>query len=124
MNKKLSPNVIDVLMKYDWPGNVRELENLVERLMVITPRNILSYEDLPLHLKKMTLEQTHPEVSVTGIIPLKEAVESVERQILELAYSCYGTTREMASKLGVDASTVVRKAAKYRISQSKHIGVE
>lgn len=124
MNKKLSSNVIEVLMKYDWPGNVRELENLVERLVVITPRNILSSEDLPLHLKKMTLEQTHPAVSVAGIIPLREAVESVERQILELAYSCYETTREIARKLEVDASTVVRKAAKYGISQNNHMGVE
>ncbi len=47
-NKKLSSNMIDVLMEYDWPGNIRELENMMERLVVTIPGNILSREHLPL----------------------------------------------------------------------------
>lgn len=30
LNKNVTPEVVDVLMKYHWPGNVRELENLTE----------------------------------------------------------------------------------------------
>jgi len=114
MAKELSTHVIDVLMEYDWPGNVRELENIIERLVVTIPGSILSREDLPLHLKNNTLEK-HPKITVAGILPLKEAVELVEKQILEQAYSRYKVTREVAKHLEVDPSTILRKAAKYGI---------
>jgi TyrR family helix-turn-helix protein len=116
MEKELSPNVIDVLMEYDWPGNVRELENIIERLVVTIPENVLSRKDLPLHLKNNTFTEKHPTITVSGIIPLREAVEAVEKQILEQAYARYKTTREVARQLEVDPSTVLRKATKYGIS--------
>ena len=115
MEKELSPQVIDVLMDYDWPGNVRELENVIERLVVTIPGNILSREDLPAHFSKMALEQ-HPQITVTGVMPLREAVEVMEKQILEQAYSRYKVTREVAKQLEVDPSTVLRKAARYGIA--------
>ena len=111
MNKRFSPEAIEVLMKYDWPGNVRELENLVERLLVTCSGDIVKVEDLPPQFGGGTTGAA--EVRVSGILPLKDAVESVERQILEKAYAEYRTTRQIASKLRVDASTIVRKAAKY-----------
>lgn len=115
MQKELSARVIDVLMEYDWPGNVRELENIIERLVVTIPGNILSREDLPRHLKNHAPE-THPQIMVSGIVPLREAVEVVEKQILEQAYVRYRATREVAKHLAIDPSTVLRKAAKYGIS--------
>ncbi|ABI68791.1 sigma-54-dependent Fis family transcriptional regulator [Syntrophomonas wolfei] len=114
LNKRISPDVVDILMAYDWPGNVRELENLIERLVVISSSDIISRDELPVHLSSAAVD--NPQVSVSAIIPLKEAVESVERQLLERAFAQYRTTRQMAQKLEVNASTVVRKAAKYGIS--------
>ena len=35
------------LMSYDWPGNVRELSNLVERLAILFPQQMVSLVDLP-----------------------------------------------------------------------------
>ena len=34
-------------MVYDWPGNVRELRNMVERLVIMTPGDVIEPEDLP-----------------------------------------------------------------------------
>lgn len=114
LNKRLAPEVIDVFAGYNWPGNVRELENLIERLIVVSTNDLLTREDLPSFLVD-SLPQ-NPEVVVSGIIPLQDAVEKVEKQILQQAYQKYRTTRQMAAVLKVDASTVVRKAAKYGIS--------
>ena len=114
LTSALSPDVVDILMAYDWPGNVRELENLIERLVVISSSDIISRDELPVHLSSAAVD--NPQVSVSAIIPLKEAVESVERQLLERAFAQYRTTRLMAQKLEVNASTVVRKAATYGIS--------
>ena len=114
LEKELTTEVVDILMEYDWPGNVRELENIIERLVVTTRANVLSRQDLPLHLKNNHTE-IHPQITVSGVLPLKEAVEVVERQILEQAYAHYKVTREVAKQLQVDPSTVLRKAARYGI---------
>ena len=45
--KKLSPDAIAYLVKYDWPGNVRELENAIERALVLSPSEVVQPEDLP-----------------------------------------------------------------------------
>ena len=114
LEKELTTEVVDILMEYDWPGNVRELENIIERLVVTTRANVLSRQDLPLHLKNNHTE-IHPQITVSGVLPLKEAVEVVEKQILEQAYAQYKVTREVAKQLQVDPSTVLRKAARYGI---------
>ncbi|PKM78064.1 MAG: AAA family ATPase [Firmicutes bacterium HGW-Firmicutes-15] len=119
MNKRISPGVVDIFMQYDWPGNVRELENLIERLVVITPSDILSREDLSSHLGE-TVGVSSSCIIVSGIIPLRDAIESVEKQLIEKVYSKYQTTRQMAKELEVNASTIVRKAAKYHIVQIKN----
>jgi PAS domain S-box-containing protein/TyrR family helix-turn-helix protein len=112
MNKRVAAEVIDLFMGYNWPGNVRELENLIERMIVVTPDDIISKEDLPFQFDKNALDHSS-QVLVRGVIPLREAVESTERQLLERAYNNYRTTRQMAGALKVNASTIVRKAAKY-----------
>ncbi|MDD4774974.1 MAG: sigma 54-interacting transcriptional regulator [Syntrophomonas sp.] len=119
LNKRLAPDVIEIFMGYSWPGNVRELENLIERLIVVSTRDLLTCDDLPAFL--IDAHPQNPEVMVSGIIPLQDAVENVEKQILQKAYQKYRTTRQMAAVLKVDASTVVRKAAKYGISHVKEI---
>lgn len=117
MNKIISPGIVDIFMGYDWPGNVRELENLIERLVVITPKDIINGDDLPPNIRDAAgINSSY--VFVSGIIPLKLAVESVEKQLIEKAYARFRTTRQMAKELEVDAATVVRKAAKYHISKT------
>jgi PAS domain S-box-containing protein/TyrR family helix-turn-helix protein len=118
--KRILPEVIDILMKYDWPGNVRELENLIERLIVITPGDVITSKDLPESFNNLTGKKDS-SITVSEIVPLKDAVEFVEKQILEKAYQLYPTTRQMARELKVDASTIVRKAYKYGISKRKTV---
>ncbi|MDD4775376.1 MAG: AAA family ATPase, partial [Syntrophomonas sp.] len=113
LNKEIFPDVLDALMEYDWPGNVRELENIIERLIVTIPRDFVTHDDLPLFLQKSSRPDTHPQVTVQGLMPLKEAVENLEKEIILTAYSRYGSTRKVAKHLGVDPSTVLRKAARY-----------
>lgn len=114
LNRRIAPEVVDVFMDYDWPGNIRELENLVERLVVTSTKNIISGEHLPSFMTTSIIEPS-AEVSVASIIPLRDAVESVERQLLQKAYTQYGSTREIGKALKINASTVVRKASRYGI---------
>ncbi|GBF35258.1 zinc sigma-54-dependent two-component system response regulator [Desulfocucumis palustris] len=114
INKDIAPEVYDILLQYQWPGNVRELENVIERLMVTTNGDTIGVNDIPPHLINYTPDN-HPEIKVQGIIPLKEAVNTVERQLISNALKQFGSTYKAARVLQVDQSTIVRKANKLNI---------
>ena len=40
------------LQAYRWPGNVRELRNLIERLMILSPRQEIGTDDLPSEFRR------------------------------------------------------------------------
>ncbi|HHY47068.1 MAG TPA: sigma 54-interacting transcriptional regulator [Firmicutes bacterium] len=112
MCKSVSEDVKEALVNYDWPGNVRELENLVERLVVTAEKDEITLDDLPDYLRSCSVDRTAPVV-VSDVVPLKDAVEEVERQIIEKAVSRYHNTYKIAEVLGINQSTVVRKIHKY-----------
>lgn len=113
-NVRLGYGVVDRLLEYNWPGNVRELENLMERLVVMTVSHTVSVEDLPANFG-VSETKDGSGITISQIMPLKEAVESTEKQLLEKAFETYKSARKVARELEVDPSTIVRKAAKYGI---------
>ncbi|MFN4321225.1 MAG: sigma-54 dependent transcriptional regulator [Aeromonas media] len=44
---RLTQRAMESLMQYPWPGNVRELSNLIERLLILYPNQIVDVADLP-----------------------------------------------------------------------------
>jgi two-component system nitrogen regulation response regulator NtrX len=42
--RKLSPEAIAELERYSWPGNVRELRNVVERVLLLAPGDVVEAE--------------------------------------------------------------------------------
>jgi PAS domain S-box-containing protein len=111
MNKKFSPALLKQLQEYEWPGNVRELQNIVERLLVTNEEKLVGPEHLPEYIKS---GRAHlKSVQVNRIISLKEAMELVEQELLEMAQRKYGSTTRIAEALGVNQSTVSRKLSRY-----------
>lgn len=112
LQKKLSYEVLERLMLYDWPGNIRELKNVVERMVVTTTDDLLGVEHLPKYLGSET-SKNDARISVKGVMPLNDAIEEVEKQIIQNALKKHKTSRKMAAVLGVNQSTIVRKINKY-----------
>lgn len=108
-HKELSMELGKILRSLDWLGNIRELENLIENMVVLVQRDVLYPEDLPPRYRQSGAEVSPCQVTVHGIMPLKEAIQQVESQLLCHAQEKYTTTREIAKVLGVDQSTVSRK---------------
>jgi len=120
LDKQISPEAMDCFVNYDWPGNIRELENIIERTLVTSSSSVITPEDLPDYLLKVRNKWGSPKVNISGIMPLKEAVIEVEKQLLEQALKEYGSTYKVAQVLDVNQSTIVRKLNRIR----DQLGVE
>ncbi|MFP3947982.1 MAG: sigma-54-dependent transcriptional regulator [Longimicrobiales bacterium] len=44
--KEFSEEAVERLTQLDWPGNVRELKNTVERLLILSPDDVVSLQDV------------------------------------------------------------------------------
>lgn len=117
--KEIEAEVIEMLMRYSWPGNIRQLENLIERLVVTTSAEKIGLQYLPSYIlndEDSIIHDSDLPVTVNRIIPLKNAVESVEKILLEKTFAIAGSCYKAAEILEVDASTISRKARRYNIA--------
>lgn len=109
MDKMFSAEVIDAFIAYKWDGNIRELQNTVERMVVLSPQNIIEPDSLP---EMVTNGRKIAAIQMDEIMPLREAHQMVEDILIEMARKKYSTTTQMAEALGVDQSTISRKLKK------------
>jgi len=58
---KFTANAMTSLMAHKWKGNVRELSNLVERLMILYPNQLIDVSDLPNKYNHLDIEPYAPE---------------------------------------------------------------
>jgi two-component system, NtrC family, nitrogen regulation response regulator NtrX len=78
--KEFSPKVIEIFKHYEWKGNVRELRNLVERLLIMSPNNIIREHDLPEHMRA---EEKKAEFSFADIKLWKDFKDISEKLFIE-----------------------------------------
>ena len=45
--RKISPDALRKLMRYEWPGNVREVENVIERAAIMCDGEVIRASDIP-----------------------------------------------------------------------------
>lgn len=118
MVKVFSPEIFAVLNRYSWKGNIRELENQIERLVVTTDSDVIHSDTLPMTIREEALARGIRTDEVS--IPLyQDAKEVFEKSYLKQALGMYGSTRKTAEKIGVDHSTLVKKAARYGLELLK-----
>jgi two-component system NtrC family response regulator len=48
----ISPEAMKCLLEYAWPGNVRELENVIERAVILSDRELIQAKDLPVEVRE------------------------------------------------------------------------
>lgn len=48
----VSPEAMELLVKYKWPGNVRELQNAIENAMIVETKDTIRPETLPPHISE------------------------------------------------------------------------
>ncbi len=99
----LSPEALEILIRYSWPGNVRELEHTIERAVIFSIHPMILPEDLP---KKISEETGGPEI----LIPEKPLSlrELEKRYILKVLQETGGNKKKASEILGIDRVTLYR----------------
>ncbi|MBU0741023.1 sigma-54 dependent transcriptional regulator [bacterium] len=111
--KTFTAETLALLRTYAWPGNVRELRNLVERLMILVPGDLIRPKDLPV------LSGSGPEtragewdwMSCTDFQEFKARSESMYLQA-KLRENRFNVSRT-AEQLGMQRSNLYKKISKY-----------
>jgi two-component system nitrogen regulation response regulator NtrX len=114
--KTLSGEALAYFLVYDWPGNVRELRNMVERLVIMAPRDVIGPDDLPAPLRPKESGAAGEARERT----LREARDGFERAYIlaELRALDWNMTRT-AERLGIERSHLYRKIKAYGITPPK-----
>ncbi len=115
--KTLSGEALAYFLTYDWPGNVRELRNMVERLVIMAPADVIGVDDLPAPLR---LKEATPTAVEARERSLREARDNFERAYIltELRANDWNMTRT-AERLGIERSHLYRKIKLYGITPPK-----
>jgi len=105
----LTPSALDVLGRHSFPGNVRELRNLIERLVILSPDDSVTGEDVERSLG-MSATPANAGLYRPGV-PFKILVDEAERTILEEAMTHHGGQMAATARaLGLERSHLYKKA--------------
>ena len=123
--QRIAPEVLEALSVAPWKGNVRELENVIERAVVLTRRQVIELEDLPPALRRASPRTGSDQRLAADGKPLTAmpyararvvAMRAFERRYLEALLSEHrGNISSAARAGGMDRSNFRRILRKHRI---------
>jgi len=97
---RFSDKALEVLKNYNWPGNARELENIIQRLVVMTDKNVIDVTDMPSLMR----------FSVAGKDDFKGTLAEVEYKYIQKVLASAGNNKTKAAAiLGIDRKTLREK---------------
>ena len=118
--KEFTEDIITILINYSWPGNVRELKNVVERIAVNAPEEVVRKEDIPDYIlqdfQKQSIESNDKITLKYGA--LKNTLAEIEKKIiLDTLNECNDNQTETAKVLGIPRMTLYRKLKSFDITE-------
>ncbi|MBB4035610.1 DNA-binding NtrC family response regulator [Dysgonomonas hofstadii] len=108
-NIEITSEAISFLKKLSYPGNIRELKNLVDRVILVSGKQVIGYDDF----KGQYIEiPGNSSISSDSVYPLDELEKNMIIKAMEL-YS--GNHSKVATALGLTRQTLYRRLEKYGI---------
>jgi two-component system nitrogen regulation response regulator NtrX len=118
--QRFTAAALEYLQKARWKGNVRELRNTVERLLIMTPGDVIDADDLRDAVRIEAGKAAAPAPEAAGERPgtLREFKESAERAFLveKLRENAWNISKT-AEVIGTPRSNLYKKLEQYAISQ-------
>jgi two-component system nitrogen regulation response regulator NtrX len=120
--QRFTPAALEFMQKARWKGNVRELRNTVERLLIMTPGDVIDVDDL----RDVVRPDVKPAPALENATPgnhlspntLREFKESAERKFLveKLRENAWNISKT-AEVIGTPRSNLYKKLEQYAITQ-------
>jgi len=114
----ISPDAMSLFEEYEWPGNVREMENVIERIVVLKERGMVTEKDLPDNIKKATVLLSRKRVkgfdyrvyiSPEGV-DFNSVVDKFETDLIVNALDMVNGVKKNAAKfLKLNRTTLIEK---------------
>jgi two-component system nitrogen regulation response regulator NtrX len=121
--KELAPEALDLLTASPWPGNVRELRNIIERLVIMTPGDLIEARHLPAPLVgplSSAGAATSLAAPLADFPSLAEAREDFEKRYVWKKYQeCGGNMSRTAEALQMERSNLYRKMKAFGLIASR-----
>ena len=109
---EVSVEAMAALQSYEWPGNVRQLRNVVERTIILTPRERLDRIEADMLPPEILNGRIAGDSGISALmgVPLREARENFEREYLRVQIRRFsGNISRTAAFIGVERSALHRK---------------
>ena len=118
--KRFTPDAVAALQRYRWKGNVRELRNTIERVIIMTPRDVISGADLPESVRGDGGPAASSDDRAEKAGTLRGFKESAERAFLldKLRDNGWNISRT-AEAIGTPRSNLYKKLEQYNIRQDE-----
>jgi len=105
-----TPSCLEALRYYHWPGNVRELKNLVNRMVIMKPGEVVSGRDVEILLQKTSADEP------SGFPTLAEMEKQHLKKALELSGGTVGGSNGAAALLGIPRQTLQYRLRKHGLT--------
>jgi len=112
IQKTISQQAKEIIKQHHWIGNIRELQYILERLIVTSPDNQITTNDLP-PLSNML--STLPRERLQKEVSFDAEVEQFEKNLLQKAFNEYKSSYKIANTLGMTQTRASRLIRKYGI---------
>lgn len=114
--KGLEPDVLDILEDYSWPGNVRELENVMQRLALMVPGQLITAKHLPSQILYASASKQQSLLIPEAGISFDEEMARIEVAYLEAALKrTAGCKADAARLLHIDPQKMKYLCRKYNL---------
>jgi transcriptional regulator with GAF, ATPase, and Fis domain len=112
--KTFSPEAMNALRRHHWPFNVRELQQVVERAVCLVDGDVVDLADLPDYVRAAARATTAPSGEDGPPVPLKKAIEELERRhiVRALEYT-KGNKRRAMELLQLAPETFYRRLEEF-----------
>jgi two-component system, NtrC family, nitrogen regulation response regulator NtrX len=118
--KTVTPQAMEAFVQYSWPGNIRELKNIIERLVIMLPKNQIDEHHLPPEIFKKNADVRSGAASLTDASTFREAKEKFEKDFLirKLEENDWNVSRT-AEAIEIERSNLHRKIKGFGIELKK-----